>query len=108
MENVGRDILMQEAMPQEVLGTVAGVVLAVPYLANLVAYATAPLLVEAIGPRHALVVCAIGVLAAVLALRVTLATRRRKPDTGPQIPARPDESGLHREHHHDLDAVESP
>jgi MFS family permease len=83
VENVSRDIFMQDAIPHDVLGTITGTVIAVPYLGNLVAYSTAPALVGAVGPRYALVLSATGVLAAAIGLRVVLARPGRTRWPGP-------------------------
>jgi MFS family permease len=115
VENVSRDILIQESMPHELLGTVTGAIIAVPYLGNLAAYSAAPALVGAVGARHALIVSAAGVLAAVLGLRAALARGRRKRASGSREAGAPGSGAAARsredrsadEHHHDLDAVES-
>lgn len=81
VENVASDVVMQESVPGEVLGTVTGAVMSVPYLANLVAYAVAPLLVDRLGPRHTLEISAAGVFGTALLMRAVLA---RAPSERPE------------------------
>ncbi len=79
VENVAGDIVMQESVPEEVLGTVTGAVMAVPFAANLVAYALAPMLVDQVGARWTLAISASGVLVAAIIMRLVLAGRRSEP-----------------------------
>ncbi|NUP48945.1 MAG: MFS transporter [Catenulispora sp.] len=76
VENVGSDIITQQAAPQEVIGTVSGAMSVAPYLGYLIGSVTAPLLVGALGPRGALFAIAPGVLLAALGVRIAL---RGKP-----------------------------
>jgi MFS family permease len=73
VENIASDVLIQEAAPEAVLGTVSGIMIAAPFLGSLIAYSISPILIDTIGPRRTLLISGLGVLAVALLLRVVLA-----------------------------------
>ncbi len=73
-ETVASGIVVQRAVPIEVLGTVSGIFAMLPYLGNVIAYSAAPSLVDATGPRTAFVLC--GLLVATVAAITYLLLRR--------------------------------
>ncbi|GAA2033638.1 MFS transporter [Catenulispora yoronensis] len=75
VENVATDLLIQESAPARLLGTISSVTIAVPFLANTLAYSAAPPLLHAGGPRVTMLVAGLGVLTVSTLIALLLAAK---------------------------------
>jgi len=85
---VGTDTLIQQAVPEGLLGRAFGVVYGSAQLASAIAYAAAGLLVALTGPRVTFLIAGAGMLAGLAILGPAL-TRKRPALSGPEGPSLP-------------------